>query len=125
MGRSREHLLLPHARSKNKTRPTILSAAFINRLEQIRVESSHCIYHHFTDGGTSEDLDIILYGDHESAPDAVVEIVCELEHSLMSSHHDIVSTCSLPPHLQEISDQTSNVAAPRIPNIFSTKWSDE
>ena len=94
----------------------------------MRVAIGHHTYHHFTGGGTSDsDLDIILYGGHEGASEALVDIVCELEHPLMSSHHDlIVSTCSLPPLLQESSDQTSYIAAPRIPNTrFATKWSDE
>ena len=56
-----------------------------------------------------------------------LNIVCELDHPLMSSHHDlIVSACTIPPHQYQRQDSSKNITAPRISNDrFKTNWSDE
>ena len=116
-----------NASSKNASRASILSA-FIARLDLTRVSISHNTYHHFTGGGESDsDLDIILYSDGANVSEQVSEIVCELEHPTMSSHHDLIaSTFTLPPIKLESVDVSNNVTAPRVPNHrFSTRWSDE
>ena len=88
-----------NASTKNKTRATYLSAA-VSRLKLSRVIITHPTYHHFTGNGDSDsDLDLLLYGGGEGVNESLVNTVCELEHPLMFSHHDLfVSTCTIPSH---------------------------
>ena len=116
-----------NASTKNKTRATYLSAA-ISRLKLSRVLIIHPTYHHFTGNGDSDsDLDLLLYGGGEGVNESLVNTVCELEHPLMFSHHDLfVSTCTIPSHQYEQTDDGKQVTAPRVPNLrFKTKWNDD
>jgi hypothetical protein len=58
---------------------------------------------------------------------AVVNIVCELQHPIMFSHHDLViSTCSIPTQQHQASDNEQNISAPCAKNIrFRTMWTEE
>ena len=97
-------------------------------LQLNRVTISHPTYHHFTGCGASDsDLDLLLYGGSEGVLESLINVVCKLKHPLMFSHHDlVVSTCVIPPKPQQNFDDSSNITAPRIPNLrFCTKWSEE
>ena len=104
-----------NASSKNRSRATILSA-FIARLGLTRVAINHNTYHHFTGGGDSDsDLDIILYSDDVNVSKYMNEVSCELEHHLISSHHDLIvikSTFTLPPIKMEYQYYRSESSKP-------------
>ena len=115
-----------NASSKNKRRSAML-LAFITNLELSKVTINHLTYHHFTGSGDSDsDLDLLLYGGPD-ANEALVDVVCELQDPLMSSHHDmLISSCSIPPKQVMNHDKSKNIEAPRVPNLrFSTKWSKD
>ena len=113
--------------SKNKTRASFLSA-FVNKMELSKVIIPHMTYHHFTNGRESDsDLDVILYGGHHSVSECLVDIVCELKHPLMFSHHDlIISKFSVPTQQYQPSESEHNITAPRVENSrFRTVWTEE
>ena len=116
-----------NASSKNKTRSSFLSA-FVSRLELLKVIIPHMSYHHFVGGGEFDsDLDVLLYGGCEGVHEYLVEIVCELRHPLMFSHHDlIISKCNIPTQQCQPHDSQHNIIAPRVQNNrFRTKWTEE
>ena len=85
-------------------------------------------YHHFVGGGEFDsDLDVLLYGGSEGVHEYLVEIVCELRHPLMFSHHDlIISKCNIPTQQCQPHDSQHNIIAPRVQNNrFRTKWTEE
>ena len=56
---------------------------------------------------SDSDLDLLLYGGG-NASEALTDVICELQHPLMSSHHDlIISSCSLPLQTQQRTDQSN------------------
>ena len=97
-------------------------------MELCKMIIPHMTYHHFTGGGKSDsDLDVVLYGGCAGVSEYLVDIVCELQHPLMFSHHDIIiSTCSIPTQQPQPSDNEQNITAPRSENNrFRTVWTDE
>jgi hypothetical protein len=116
-----------NASSKNMTRSKLFSA-FISKMNLTKVILPHLTYHHFTGGGKSDsDLDALLYGGCAGVSEYLVDIVCELKHPLMFSHHDlIISTCSIPTQQPQVIDNEGNISAPRTENIrFRTIWTEE
>ena len=93
-----------------------------------KVTLPHLSYHHFTGGGKSDsDLDVLLYGGYAGVSEHLLDIVCELQHPLMFSHHDLTdSTCSIPTQKHQDSDSEHNITAPRTEsNRFKTMWTEE
>ena len=83
---------------RNKARQNIFQH-FLIRHSLTSLPLLHNTHHHFTGSGASDaQLDMLLYSAPQAMAETLNSITCGLENSLISSHHDLI-TSSFPSSL--------------------------
>ena len=94
---------------------------FYADLDLSRVPLYHNSYHHFMGSGASDsELDVLLYSNDYGVKEELVSIHCKhLDHHVDSHHDLLLSVSSLPSPVTspEPPDNSTNLVAPKLPNI--------
>ena len=82
------------------------------------IDFEHPSHHHFTGSGLYDaQLDVLLYQDHGCPPEALSQIVCKLDTSLVDRAHDlIISKCIIPARASDKDCVSENIVAPKVIN---------
>ena len=115
-----------NSNQKNQNRYQLLNH-FIAKFSLKKVMVSHPTYHHFVGQGKFDsNIDILLHSDIYPVKETVTNILCQLEHPEMSSHHDAIFSEFLLPKAAPTPKSTGLLTAPRTTQ-HRTKilWSEE
>ena len=116
--------------SKSNPRRNSIFQSFCNDLNLVRVDVGHNTYHHFTGNGSHDsELDVLLYSNHVSVEEQLIDLHCQLHDPRIDSHHDLLlSSCTFPslPSILTKKDKSENVTAPRVDNKrHKIIWSED
>ena len=75
---------------KNTTRVALLQQ-FLGEFHLHKVHIQHKTYHHFVrEGQFDSNVDVIIHSSSITVPERITEVMCQLDHPNIMSHHDII-----------------------------------